>query len=130
MTEARNVDTNVQVTLAIQRTYLALERTQLAWVRTNFAVLSAGFALDKGIEALFEAKLLTDSNWLVGGHFAGVLLAFVASLTLLWATSQYLIQVRAIGGTSARITTSPALVLSGFVSLLGIVVALGMLLWT
>ncbi len=56
MTQNKQVETNVQVQLAIQRTELALERTQLAWVRTAFAIISAGLAMEKGLQALHDAN--------------------------------------------------------------------------
>lgn len=120
-----------RIDLAIQRTDWALERTQLSWVRTSFAVISAGLALDKGTEALHEARLLKGSNWVAGGHVGGVLLSALAALLLVIATVHYHQRQRqlALACKNPPSPIQPVAIISWLVVLLGTAVSLLLLLW-
>lgn len=120
-----------RVDLAIQRTEWALERTQLSWVRTAFAVISAGLALDKGTEALHEARLLKGANWVEGGHIGGVILSLAASFLLLSATLLYHQRARQLAAAHGRPFSllQPCVVISWLVVALGFVVAGLLLTW-
>ncbi len=123
-------ESNVQVQLAIQRTELALERTQLAWVRTAFAIISAGLAMEKGLQALHDAKLLQERDWLAGGHYGGILLSLIATLSLGLTTIRYRSYIKNIGGDLSRHTVAnPTVWLSLLVILMGVGVIVGLLIW-
>ena len=62
----RKVDPRVD--LAVQRTELAFDRTLLAWVRTVIGLIGAGVALDKGLELLHEARLVSGKAWTRSAH--------------------------------------------------------------
>lgn len=81
--------TDPRVDLAVQRTELALERTQLAWVRTTFSLYTGGIALDKGMAALHEARVLRGDNWVHSGHGAGILLAVLGTALSVLTTYLY-----------------------------------------
>ena len=83
-----------RVDLAVQRTELALDRTQLAWVRTAFTFITAGLALDKGAEALHQARILAGTNWVSSSHFLGITLSASATFFLLIASVTYFQQAR------------------------------------
>ena len=120
-----------RVDLAVQRTELALDRTQLAWVRTAFTLITAGMAIDKGGEALHEARVLAGKNWVSTSHFAGISLAAVATLFLLIASVAYFQQSR----TLARLKGAepslfpPALLVSLLVVVLGSALSILLLVW-
>jgi uncharacterized membrane protein YidH (DUF202 family) len=120
-----------RVDLALKRTEWALERTQLAWVRTAFVMMTAGVTLDKGIDALFEARLLVGRQWVVGGQVGGVLLVVAAAALLAMATAGYVRRARELHRScdqrSERIPA--ALLLSVLVVLLGVTVAVLLVLW-
>lgn len=121
-----------RVDLAVQRTELALERTQLAWVRTAFAFITAGLALDKGTEALHEARMLAGKNWAQSGHIAGLVLTFATTLFLIVASNSYVRQARALERLRTIKTgwVPASLPLSLLVIMLGIVLFVLLLLWS
>jgi len=120
-----------RVDLAVQRTELALERTQLAWVRTAFTFITAGLALDKGTEALHEARMLAGKNWVQSGHIAGLVLTFATTLFLILASISYVRQARALERLRTIKTgwVPGSLPLSLLVIVLGIVLFVLLLLW-
>ena len=121
-----------RVDLAVQRTELALDRTQLAWVRTAFTLITAGMAIDKGGEALHEARVLAGKNWVSTSHFAGISLAAVATLFLLLASIEYFRQSRSLArikGAEPAILP-PALLVSLLVVVLGCALSILLLIWT
>jgi putative membrane protein len=89
-------DADPRAALAVQRTELALDRTLLAWVRTSFTFITAGLAIDKGAEALHQARLLEGENWSSNSHATGITLTSAATLFLLFASVLYLQQTRAL----------------------------------
>lgn len=113
-----------RVDLAVIRTELALDRTQLAWVRTAFTFITAGLAIDKGAEALHQARVLAGTNWVNGSHIAGLVLTMASTFFLVIASILYYQQAREL----ARIkgVTPPWLPLALLMSLL--VVLLGVAL--
>ena len=119
-----------RVDLAVQRTELALDRTQLAWVRTSFTLITAGFAIDKGAEALHEARVLAGKNWVTGGHAVGITLSAASTLFLLIASALYYQQARALARLKGA--EPPWLPLALLISLLVILLgglAIFMLAW-
>jgi uncharacterized membrane protein YidH (DUF202 family) len=120
-----------QLDLAVQRTELALDTTQLAWVRTAFTLITAGLAIDKGGEALHQARVLAGTNWVTGSHVVGNTLTASATVFLLIASVVYYQQAR----TLARLKGAkppwlpPALLISLLVVLLGGTLWILMLTW-
>lgn len=120
-----------RVDLAVLRTELALDRTQLAWVRTAFTLITAGLAIDKGGEALHEARVLAAKNWVSTSHFGGISLAAVATLFLLMASVEYFRQSRALArlkGAEPPLCP-PALLISLLVVVLGTALSILLLAW-
>ncbi len=120
-----------RVDLAVQRTELALDRTQLAWVRTVFTLITAGLAIDKGAEALHEARVLAGTNWVTGSHVVGTTLTAVATAFLLIASAAYYRQARTLARLKG-VTPSwlpPALLISLLVVLLGATLSILLLTW-
>lgn len=89
---AENRGLDLPTELALIRTELALERTQLAWVRAAFSFISTGFAVDKGVLALHEARVLTGRNWVGSSHFVGFVLISFSTAFLALATVAYVRQ--------------------------------------
>lgn len=120
-----------RVDLAFLRTEWALERTQLSWVRTSFAIMTAGLALDKGTEALHEARLLKGMNWVAGGHVGGILLTATAAILLAIATWLYHQRSRHLAIAHGKPVTAfpPAMIMSWVVVLLGLAVSFLLLAW-
>jgi uncharacterized membrane protein YidH (DUF202 family) len=110
--------------LAVERTALALERTQLAWVRTVMGFITAGIAIDKGLEALHEARLITGTAWSTNGHFSGELLTVSATALMIFTTVNYIRRTRQLNKMRGIINRfpPPTTILSIFVCCLGVLV--------
>lgn len=118
-----------RVDLAVQRTELALDRTQLAWVRTAFTFITAGLAIDKGAEAMHEARVLIGANWVSRSHTVGTTLTAAATLMLLLASLDYYRESHALArlkGAKPRLAP-PALMTSLLVVLLGAILSIFLL---
>lgn len=79
-------DADPRVDLAVERTELAMERTQLAWARTVLTFITGGIAIDKGTEALHDARLFAGDALVKSGHVTGMFLS-VTSTTLMVLTT-------------------------------------------
>jgi putative membrane protein len=79
-------DDDPRIEIAIERTQLAIERTQLAWIRTVLALITAGIAIDKGTEALHQARIEMGEALIKDGHFSGMLLTISGTAMMLLAT--------------------------------------------
>jgi putative membrane protein len=114
-------DADPRVDLAVERTLLALERTQLAWVRTVIGLITAGIALDKGFEALHEARLMAGTAWLKDGHLGGLLLTSGGTLMMIFTTVLYILRTRELNlmrGAKTNLPT-PGSLISLFICLIG-----------
>ena len=80
------LEVDLRIVLAVERTMLANERTQLAWVRTVLGFITGGIAIDKGVSALHQARLLTGEAWVKNGHFAGLLMTSVGTALMALVT--------------------------------------------
>ena len=78
-----------RVDLAVERTAFAMERTQLAWIRTVLAFISGGIAIDKGTQALHEARVLAGIALVKNGHFAGMFLSISSTCLIMITTFIY-----------------------------------------
>jgi putative membrane protein len=110
-----------RIDLAVERTRLAMERTQLAWVRTVVGLITAGVAIDKGFEALHEARMVAGTAWVSSGHFAGRPLTIVGTVLMTIVTGLYVVRMGALDrmrGRRSRVP-EPGTLLSVFICLLG-----------
>jgi inner membrane protein YidH len=114
-------DADPRIDLAAERTSYAMERTQLAWVRTVMGFITAGLAIDKGTEALHEARVVAGIAWSKNGHFAGMLLTITATALMIVATMIYIRRMKQLNRMRGTRTDLPAptTVLSIFVCFLG-----------
>ena len=115
-------DADPRIDLAAERTSYAMERTQLAWVRTVMGFLTAGLAIDKGTEALHEARVVAGVAWSRNGHFAGMLLTITATVLMAIVTVIYVRRMRQLNrmrGIKIGLP-APTTVLSAFVCFLGV----------
>ncbi len=118
-------DADPRVDLAVERTVLALERTQLAWIRTTLTLIATGIALDKGLEALHNARLQRGDAFSESAHAIGTTLA-VASTILFFLITWYFINR---SGNLSRMNgkrpswLSPTTLASFLVLLLGVIIS-------
>ena len=114
-------DADPRIDLAVERTLLAIERTQLAWVRTVMGMITAGIAIDKGFQALHQARLMSGLAWEKNGHFAGLLLTIGGTLLMILTTVIYILRIRELNltrGAKGKLPT-PGVLISFFICLIG-----------
>jgi putative membrane protein len=86
--------TNLNTTLALQRTYWAAERTLQAWIRTALAMISFGFTLGKLGQAVSEIDVKGFRGIReVGVESMAYVLVILGTLALLAAAVQYSVRV-------------------------------------
>jgi uncharacterized membrane protein YidH (DUF202 family) len=114
-------DADPRIDLAVERTSYAMERTQLAWVRTVMGFITAGLAIDKGTEALHEARMVAGVAWSKNGHFAGMLLTITATALMIIATVIYVRRMKQLNKMRGIKTDlrAPTTILSVFICFLG-----------
>lgn len=114
-------DDDPRIEIAIERTLLAIERTQLAWVRTVLSLITSGIAIDKGFEALHQARLMTGEYWLRSGHFAGLLLSISGTLLGTFAAIIFYIRIRQLNKMLDKsiLFSSPGMLISILICLVG-----------
>ncbi len=119
-----------RVDLAVERTELALERTQLAWIRTNIALLASGVAIDKGIEALHQARIESGTAIIRNAHMIGLYLAICGTLLMTINTWIYINRSRSLARMNGLrpLRIAPGALASIIMIILGI--AISLLLWT
>jgi uncharacterized membrane protein YidH (DUF202 family) len=86
-------ETDPRIDLALERTMYAMERTQLAWVRTVLGFITGGIAIDKGLSALHQARVLSGVAWEKNGHFGGLLLTSFGTGMMALVTIFYVIRM-------------------------------------
>jgi uncharacterized membrane protein YidH (DUF202 family) len=122
--EENNSDPRVD--LAVERTEYALERTQLAWIRTVITLLASGVALDKGIQAVHQARIGSGDALVKNAHMIGIYLSTIGTVLMLITTWKYMLRSRSLakikGARPALIP--PAALASLLIIFLGIVVSL------
>jgi len=123
-------DADPRVDLAVERTMLALERTQLAWIRTIIGLITAGIAIDRGFEALHAARLVTGEAWVRNGHLAGLVMTISGTFLIIISSVYYIRRMRELGRMLHRPSRllDPGLILSLFISVVGLLVIYFMLL--
>ncbi len=106
--------------MAWTRTNLAYERTLMAWVRTATSLISFGFTIYKFFQFEAGRSLTQRTDVLLGPRtFAGVMIA-IGIIALALATTHHLRQARRIRAQGIELPFSPASVVAGLVSGLGL----------
>ena len=113
-----------RIEIAIERTQLAYERTQLAWIRTVLTLITAGFALDKGSEALHQARIAMGMALVKSGHVSGMLLTISGTFTMVLVSIIYLRRMKELYklGRMRRKLSYPVLILSFVITFFGVIV--------
>src|SRR5262245_38598208 len=114
--------------LAFERTRLAYERTMMAWIRTATALIAFGFGMYKLFEFVPLATGLKPGEHVVSPRAVAFVLAFLGNLSLLLAAIQHRANLQAMRALGLEIPYSAAAAIAAFLSLLGIVVLLVVLL--
>jgi uncharacterized membrane protein YidH (DUF202 family) len=111
-----------RVDLAVERTIYAIERTQLSWVRTVLGFITGGIALDKGMSALHQARVVSGVAWEKNGHFGGLLLTSGGTLLMVISTIFYIIRIWQLTTTLGRKNKllSPGTLVSAFMVIVGV----------
>jgi putative membrane protein len=106
--------------LAYTRTYLASERTLMAWVRTATSLISFGFTIYKFFQ--FEAgKSMTGrADFLLGPQAFATLMIGIGIIALAMATTHHLRRAHRARSQGIEVPFSPAAVVAGLVSGLGL----------
>ena len=113
-----------RIEIAIERTQLAIERTQLAWIRTVLALITAGIAIDKGTEALHQARIEMGEALIKDGHFSGMLLTISGTAMMLLATVIFFKRMKELEQMRGirRKLPYPVFILSVIISIFGALV--------
>lgn len=119
-------DTDPRVDLAVERTELAWDRTQLAWIRTCLGFIGSGIALDKGMEAIHNSRIVSGTAIVKNAHFIGLTLSMGGTLLMIFTTWLFIRRMRILSKMKGK---KPILLPSGalasfLIILLGVVVCL------
>jgi uncharacterized membrane protein YidH (DUF202 family) len=76
--------------LAIERTELTLKRIQLAWNNSLIGLMATGFAFDKGLQALHQARIASGEAWIKNGHAIALVLTLTGITLLIPVTFFYI----------------------------------------
>lgn len=107
--------------LAWTRTNLAYERTLMAWVRTATSLISFGFTIYKFFQ--FEAGKSASArpDIIFGPRVFSILMISIGIIALAMATTHHVRRSRGMRARGVALPFSPAAVVSGLVSGLGLV---------
>jgi len=83
-------DTDLRVDLAVESTELALERTQLSWIRTTLALYGSGIGLNKGIEAMHNARIVSGNALFENAYVTGITLSIASTVLMVVNTWFYI----------------------------------------
>ncbi len=111
--------------LAIDRTRLAHDRTLMAWVRTAISLISFGFTIYKFFD--YAQKETEPRQGLLGPREFALIMISIGIIALALATFQHrrdMVRMRAI---HPQVPKSLATVLSGLISLLGVIALLAVI---
>jgi putative membrane protein len=116
-------DDDPRIDIALERTQLAYDRTQLAWIRTVLSLITAGIAIDKGTQALHEARIAMGEALVKDGHVAGLLLSISGTFMMILVMAIYFKRIKELDemrGISRKLP-QPVFILSFVVSFFGII---------
>ena len=108
--------------LAFERTRLAYERTMMAWIRTSVALITFGFAMYKLFEFVPFVTGMKPGEHAISPRGFALVLAFLGNFSLLLAAIQHRKHLLAMRALGLKIPYSPAAILGGLLSLVGIAV--------
>lgn len=115
--------------LAVERTQIAADRTLMAWIRTALSMITFGFTIYKFLEALGRAEHVVWARPNAPRNL-GMALITVGTAALIVATVQHYQSSRRLRPDSAKSTWSLVIVVAIFVSLIGLLAFVGVLLRT
>jgi inner membrane protein YidH len=115
--------------LAVERTQIAADRTLMAWIRTALSMITFGFTIYKFLEALGQAEHLVWARPNAPRNL-GMALITVGTAALIVATVQHYQSSRRRRPDGAKSPWSLVIVVAIFVSLIGLLAFVGVLLRT
>jgi putative membrane protein len=118
---------DVGTRLAVDRTRLSHERTLMAWVRTATSLISFGFTIYKFFQLELKGQLVRPERLIGPREFALIMIA-IGLVALLMATIDHRRSMQAMRAEFGRAPVSPAAVVAGLVSLLGILALVAVVL--
>jgi len=114
--------------LAFERTRLAYERTMMAWIRTSTALITFGFGMYKLFDLIPFVTGLKPGQHVVSPRAFALVLAGLGNLSLFLAAVQHRMNLQALRARGLKVPWSAAAVMAAFLSVLGILVLLMVLL--
>jgi len=117
-TEVKPATAPDQVTLALERTYLAHERTLMAWTRTATSLITFGFTIYKFFQ--LEIPRQEERKYLVGSRQFALMLVCIGLVSLLLATFEYRMNIRALRAEVTDDRRSLAVIVAALMSGLGL----------
>lgn len=114
---------DINTVLAVERTELALERTHLGWIRTMLTIMTAGIAIDKGIEFIYDQRLIANNTIVENGHVLGITITSIGVICLFLETIQFVKRSKKLAALKNKTTLifSTNLLLAILVSIIGII---------
>jgi len=114
--------------LAMDRTILAHDRTLMAWVRTATSLIGFGFTIYKFFQYLREQQGLEPDGRVLGPRRFAMLMISIGLLALLLATIQQLLLRKKLKRIYPEAGFSLATIMAAFISLLGILALIAVIL--
>jgi putative membrane protein len=114
--------------LAMDRTLLAHDRTLMAWVRTATSLISFGFTIYKFFQYLREHEGLKPDDHILGPRRFAMLMISIGLVTLLLATLQQWQLRKKLKQIYPEAGFSLATMMAAFISLLGILALIAVIL--
>jgi putative membrane protein len=108
--------------LAFERTRLAYERTMMAWMRTSVALIAFGFGTYKLFDIVPFVTGMKPGQHVISPRGFALVLAFLGNFTLLLSAIQHRKNLQALRALGLKVPYSPAAILGGLLSLVGIAV--------
>jgi putative membrane protein len=114
--------------LALDRTLLAHDRTLMAWVRTATSLISFGFTIYKFFQYLREQEGLEPDGRVLGPRNFAMLMISIGLASLLLATLQQLQLRKKLKSVYPQAGFPLATIMAAFISLLGILALIAVIL--
>ena len=106
--------------LAAERTRLAYERTLMAWIRTAASLISFGFAIYKFFQFMRETRPTQIPEHAFGPNLFAIVMIVVGLSSLVLASVQHHLQMKALRGQFGDMPYSLAGVTAAFIGGLGV----------
>ncbi|MBV8771350.1 MAG: DUF202 domain-containing protein [Deltaproteobacteria bacterium] len=117
---------DTSTTLAFARTRAAYERTMMSWIRTSTSLITFGFSIYKFFQ--IERPLETHQQRLIGARGFAFVLVSIGLISLVLATVEHSHNIRTLRAQCSDDHRSLAVLLAAFISLLGILALVAMIL--